>query len=187
MRAGHNISELCIPSLTLYSSTVIDFLECNMCDDDTAIAFVYCNYKEAHHTPSNLVGSILQQVATKESSAFPLELPEKLIKLHTEYGVERPPANEFTKILKERLRFFSRVYIVVDALDECSEWEILQDETRSLATDGVKLLITSRPIKGIEDFFSLEARLAISAVDSDVREYLKGGSAILWICFAHLH
>lgn len=143
--------------------------------DNTAMAFVYCNYKEVHHTPSNLVGSILQQVAATESGAFPLELPEELIKLHTEYANESPPVRELTKILKERLCFFSRVYIVIDALDECPEWEIFQENIRSIATNSVKLMVTSRPIKGIEDFFSSKARLEIWAADSDVREYLKGG------------
>lgn len=148
--------------------------------NNTVVAFVYCNYKEERHTASNLMGSILQQVASRESTAFPKQLHKEFIELHTQYvnkyleTKERPPVNDFTNILKERLPSFSRTYIVVDALDECLEWEILQEEIKSLATENVSVLITSRHIKGIEELFGAEAKIPISASDLDVRAFLKG-------------
>jgi hypothetical protein len=73
---------------------------------------------------------------------------------------------------------YSNVFIVVDALDECSE----MNETRSRLLDAlrsltgmVQILVTSRgiPSINIEQDFPGTRRLDIRATDDDMRRYIE--------------
>lgn len=88
-----------------------------------------------------------------------------------------PTPTELLGALKSEIGAFSKVFIIVDALDECSEDNNrranLLDALLSLPKN-VKLLVTSRPLPTIEIDLEGIARLDIRADDKDVRMYVKG-------------
>ena len=74
------------------------------------------------------------------------------------------------------IRNFSRVFIVIDALDECSEKDGIREsflgEVRKLLPN-ICLLVTSRPIANIEHEFENATRRDIHASDEDIKRYLE--------------
>ncbi|KAJ7572885.1 hypothetical protein C8J56DRAFT_570417 [Mycena floridula] len=162
---------------TSLSSLIVDHLH-SMIIPDVAVVYIYCDYnRETEQTPTELLGSILKQLAeTRET------LSDDLLALHKtcESHKTRPTIPLLMAALQKEVQSYSRVYIVVDALDECSE------AARSLflsaeADDGlcslsntVRLLFTSRNILSIAQEFKGKTRLDISAHEEDLQTYIKG-------------
>lgn len=86
----------------------------------------------------------------------------------------RPTVSEYTKLLQAAADCFSKVCIVIDALDECPEAnqarQSLLEEIGKL--DRVSVLITSRNIP-IESELQRVARLDVRADELDIKNYLK--------------
>jgi hypothetical protein len=80
-------------------------------------------------------------------------------------------------LLQYEVSSFSKVFVVIDALDECLEndgtRESLIAEIKKLQP-SIHLLVTSRHIASIEREFEKAARLEILANDEDIRRYLGG-------------
>ena len=88
----------------------------------------------------------------------------------------RPTLAECANLLQSEVRGFSKIFIVIDALDDCPEsngtrMSFLM-EIRKLQPN-IHLLVTSRYIPSIEREFEKAARLEICASDGDVRKYLE--------------
>ena len=161
--------------LTEDSSAVINHLRYNIEDDKTGVAFVYCNYKEKEsQTTVNLVASLLQQLVQRQRS-----VPSKVRSLHQQHSVKRtrPTLAECSELLQGELTACSRVFLVVDALDECDETcgtrrdfisQLLQLPTNT------SLMVTSRNLSSIEEDLEQFRRLEIRARDIDVQTYLEG-------------
>jgi hypothetical protein len=99
------------------------------------------------------------------------ELYEKCTKRGT-----RPQHSDISKVALSEITKYTKVFVVLDALDEYSE----SDGTRQLFLTEIRrfipnisLLVTSRDITNIELEFQKAARLEIRANDKDVRSYLK--------------
>jgi hypothetical protein len=74
---------------------------------------------------------------------------------------------------------YSRVFIIVDALDECQisdgcRQRLLSDLFNLQEKCGANLFTTSRPISSIEKEFEGSPTLEIRASEEDVRRYLEG-------------
>jgi hypothetical protein len=74
---------------------------------------------------------------------------------------------------------YSRVFIIVDALDECQissgcRQRFLSGLFNLQAKSGANFFATSRPISNIEKEFEGNPRLEIRASKEDVRRYLDG-------------
>jgi hypothetical protein len=99
-----------------------------------------------------------------------------LYERHKKAGT-RPILDELLGILRSENARFSKAFIVVDALDECSEVDgtrgRLLAALRTL-TSTVNLLITSRDLASIAAEFRGSKRLDIYARDDDVRRYIEG-------------
>jgi hypothetical protein len=138
------------------------------------IAYVYCSYKEQEYqTATNLVTSILQQLVQRDPV-----IPEEIVSLYDHHVRKRtrPTLVEWSKLLKSEVRRFPKVFVVIDALDECYE----KNGTRSNFLKEIRrlhpfirLLVTSRLSPAIESEFFEAARLEIRASDTDVRKYLE--------------
>lgn len=98
-------------------------------------------------------------------------------KSHTKKGT-RPSAREYLELLQEETGSFSKIFLVIDALDECRD----VDGTRGLLMSEIKklqptlrLLVTSRPhISDIERMFSDAMQLEVRANSDDVQKYIDG-------------
>ena len=140
-----------------------------------AVLCIYFNYKEQiEQTACNLIGSLLKQLIADQSEAS-----ADLTSLYRDHinRRTRPELDELVSITKSEIKSYSKVFIVVDALDECPEdngvRQRMLTELRSLAAN-VNLMFTSRYLTAIEQEFHGANRLDIQAHHDDVREYVRG-------------
>ncbi|KAL6406085.1 hypothetical protein AUP68_10647 [Ilyonectria robusta] len=92
-----------------------------------------------------------------------------------------------SKALQCVASLFSRVFIVVDALDECgdsdgSRTQFLSELANLQANSGAKLFATLRHIPDIIQKFDRSDTLEIRASDEDIRAYLGGRASELPKC-----
>ena len=119
-----------------------------------------------------MLAAILKQLVQQRPSLFN----------HVEilWNRGKPPSfDEVSTSLRLVLRDFFQIFIVVDALDECSADDdtqnILLSEIRSLqAQMDLRLMVTSRPITSITQAFKDDLCLEIRASVDDVERYLEG-------------
>lgn len=150
---------------------MVDFLENKYPQPDVGLAFVYFNYKEGQ-SANSVVASLLRQLIERRGSIT--EDTRSILRSSTSKQVQSS-FKEYLKLLTTEIRCFSRVYIVVDALDECSEDEGNRREFMAGLKDissNVRLLVTSRPVGSIEEYMSNARRIEIRANDRDVTTYL---------------
>jgi Cdc6-like AAA superfamily ATPase len=157
---------------TVLTSIVVDHLEQSCRRENIAVAYIYCSYKEQERqTDANLIASLLQQLVQRNPF-----IPDEISSLYHHHIKKqtRPTLGEWSKLLESEIRRLSKVFIVIDALDECSDAtrESFLAEIRKLSS--IHLLITSRHISTIEREFEKKASVEIRASDSDVRRYLEG-------------
>ncbi|KAL6699043.1 hypothetical protein J3F84DRAFT_393463 [Trichoderma pleuroticola] len=140
------------------------------------VAYVYFNYnRQEDQDFQKLLASLLKQLA---GGCHPL--PDSTKELYNEHLKKRTRASleELKTDFKCVVAKYSKVFIILDALDECQFFELnlllsglveLQKEHR------LRLLATSRPIPEIMDLFnnSNVAKLQIRAETSDVNTYIE--------------
>ncbi|KAJ7577172.1 hypothetical protein C8J56DRAFT_764104, partial [Mycena floridula] len=92
----------------------------------------------------------------------------------------RPTIPELMDALRQKAQSYSRVYIVVDALDECSDRaqnlfiSTKPDAGLHSLSDTIWLLITSRNILSISQALEDRTHLDIQAQHQDLQTYIKG-------------
>ena len=96
-------------------------------------------------------------------------------------GIQKPGRHDLLGVIRELLNGYSQVYIVMDALDECIEFEELHQLIKTIVgwqIPGCHLLVTSRPEKyDVDDQHDIiEINLSAEAVDLDIALYV---SAVL--------
>ncbi|KAI9767661.1 MAG: hypothetical protein M1840_005532 [Geoglossum simile] len=160
---------------TILASVVVDYLERSFNEDTVAIAYIYCSYKgQEDQTVVNLIASLLQQLVQRNPV-----ISEKVISLYRSHTQRqsRPTLGEYSSLLQSEICRFSKVFIVIDALDECPEDKGVREsflaEIHKLQP-SIYLFVTSRHISTIERMFEEAAHVEIRASDKDVRMYLEG-------------
>jgi hypothetical protein len=156
----------------IYRSLVIDYLEQRF-GSDTGIAYVYLNYmKHESQTADSLIASLLRQFVQRKNEVSPDILATRV--RHSMKG-SHPTYEEWSELLLSEVSRFPKAFIVVDALDECSE-----DGVRDSFLQGIRhsqprahVLITSRLIPSFEDELFNALKIEIRASDADVKEYLE--------------
>ena len=162
---------------TVLASIVIDHLWNKVRTDDIGVAYIYCDYlKYREQTPLHLVGSLLKQLAEQQNT-----ISESLKSYYDEHKGSNtdPNAKQAFEVLRAQCDNWSRIFIVIDALDECSE----RDATRGRVIEGlvslrgskrINILVTSRPIPSILCEFEVSERLNIRANPTDIQRFLLG-------------
>src|ERR1700722_14594825 len=176
--------ELCVGSwliVRIHSrSIVVNHLQTLSEENDwVTTAFIYCNYKEqAKQTVSNLVASLLRQIVQGRRAIS--DDVKSFFERHRR-ETSRPTLDQLTDLLISEIRTRSKVFIVVDALDECRE----DDTTRALLLEvlrslpqQVNLMVTSRNLPSIGRDFEGAKRLHIRAKDDDMKAYIEGRIAL---------
>ena len=162
---------------TIMSSIVIDHLRKTFRKDNFGVAFIYCRYKlRMEQSPQSVLSSLLRQLiqgqhlVSKEAST--------LYEAHKQNN-SRPTLQEVGDLLEIEASRYSKVFIVLDALDECSDTDgarrDILSKIRDLQSKGaVNLAATSRLIPTIMHDFKDAVRLEIKASEADVRAYIRG-------------
>ena len=143
--------------------------------DKTAIVYIYCSYKEQDcQTDSNLIASLLQQLAQTN----PLISDEILLLYNDRIEKQtRPTLDEWSRLLQAEASQFSEIFVIIDALDECSDYTRASLLSVIQKLPNSHLLVTSRHILTVEREFKCEFKattsLEICERDEDIRRYLE--------------
>jgi hypothetical protein len=163
---------------TILTSIVVEELFTRFENDgNIGIACLYSNYRRQHEQNlEDLFASLLKQFIQEQPS-----IPDSVKTLYDRHRDKRtrPSLDEILGILQTVAAAYSRVFIIVDALDECQisngcRQRLLSGLFNLQAKCGASLFATSRPISSIEKEFKGSLMLEIRASEEDVRRYLDG-------------
>ena len=146
------------------------------------IAFIYCNFRlHDQQKDCDLLISILKQLS-EQRQALPDCVEDIFNKHKTKHT--RPSSTEILANLHSVAAMYSKVFIVVDALDECQvvdgSRKRLLTEIFNLQTNGkVSFIATSRHIPDIIYNFQEDMQIDVRATEEDIRRYLDGQSSLL--------
>jgi len=144
---------------------------------NVAIAYFYFDFRDNDKRKiSGMLQSCLAQLAAK-STTFPVTV-EALYK-KCNLGSQQPTQGDLRSALSSVVGGFDRVFLVLDALDECSEWNQftglfnMSNEWR----DNLHLLMLSRREfdieRALEPYHPVKIHIDQSQLDADVRLHVK--------------
>lgn len=163
---------------TILTAIVIEDLITRFASDPTiGIAYIYCNFRRHEdQRVINLVTSLLKQLSQSQTS-----IPDSVKALYDRHkcAQSRPSLDEIVASLQSVASIYSRVFIVIDALDECqasngTRTTFLSEIFNIQARSHASIFATSRYIPEINDMFSESIHLEIKAAKEDVQRYLDG-------------
>lgn len=171
---------------TILTSIVVDYLSADFQKDTSVgIAYLYCNFgRKDEQTAEDLLASLLKQLAQGLSS-----VPESvkfLYECHKDKRT-RPTLNEISSTLQSVGALYSKIFIIIDALDECQasdgcRTKFLEQIFAFQVKNRANIFTTSRFIPDVTERFRDSLCLEIRASDHDVRRYLDGHMAQLNRC-----
>ncbi|KAL9045843.1 MAG: hypothetical protein Q9214_001186 [Letrouitia sp. 1 TL-2023] len=135
------------------------------------VACIYCNYKEQHvQSPLNLIASVWMQLV--QGKDIVSDKVKSIYEGHFDKGT-RPNLKKVYEILQAEVQKYEKVFVLLDALDECTNdyCEILVDQLRALRPK-INLMTTSRRLDNVARIFSEAPMLEINAQPTDVRTYV---------------
>jgi hypothetical protein len=166
---------------TILSSTIIEHL-LQHCHDDTSMvtAYFYFDFNDTQkQDPELMLRSLLCQLL--QSSVGILKGVDALFS-SCENGRRNPSSHALLQVTKEAAQEFTHVYVVLDALDECTHRLELMDMLEAVAEwqlDNLHLLMTSRKERDIERSLEEYIRegdtvcLQRDVVDKDIQRYVQ--------------
>jgi hypothetical protein len=139
------------------------------------VAYVYCNFqRQQDQKAEHLLANLLKQLAKHHNS-----LPSCLKSLYDELTRKnkRPSLEDLSETFQSAASPYSRVFIVVDALDECDDIDGSRTEFLDRLLDiqnkiGLNLFVTSRHIRNIEEKFEGVPSVMIRPSRPDVFNFL---------------
>jgi hypothetical protein len=162
---------------TIMAAIAIDHLG-TLVEADVGLAYVFCNYKS--QVDQNLYGLLSALLKQLVQSRADIAVPVTSLYHHHSKRKSRPSLDEIFTALLTVCSNHARVYVVMDALDECTD----QDGTRSQLIEklrelqmrtNVRLLSTSRFIPEITEKFRLDPMLLeVRASEEDVKRFVAG-------------
>lgn len=128
---------------------------------------MYYKYQNRETQKSkDIVGTIIKQLARKKEV-----LPKSLVELHREYSRqdELPSQVKLQAQLVEISQSFDQVYIIIDALDECPDQDLILPLITALIQESskVKICVTSRIEQNIRKSF---AKLACPTLEIEAKK-----------------
>ncbi|KAG9230726.1 ankyrin repeat protein, partial [Amylocarpus encephaloides] len=163
---------------TILTSILVEELTSQFYDNkNVGIAYLYCNFRRQDEQKKvDLLASLLKQFTRHQ----PI-LPEVVKDLYNQHSAQRtkPSFDEISRSLQSTIAMYSRVFIVIDALDECNVADgsrsAFLSELFSLQTKcTVNIFATSRFGTEFSAIFQNSLSLEIRASEHDVRRFLDG-------------
>jgi hypothetical protein len=161
---------------TILTSIVVDDLHTRFSNDTMiGIVYIYCNFqRQDEQKAEDLLASLLKQLTQGRSSL--LDNVKCLYDSHRDKRT-RPSLDEISRTLQFVAGMYLRVFILIDALDECrlsdgSRTRLLSELFALQTNCGANLFATSRFIPEITEKFKGSLSLEIRAREEDVQRYL---------------
>ncbi|OTB16284.1 hypothetical protein K445DRAFT_47805, partial [Daldinia sp. EC12] len=142
-------------------------------DANTAILFTFCDYrKNSIQNRLNLLASLWRQLLRRRCLAS-WECDELENKYEGPGRRRRPSADEMLEMLHREMTRYSKIYILVDGLDEL-ESGVRHDLIRSHAnsTHSLNILVTARTRGRETQHFDAAPHLELKASDDDLHKYV---------------
>ncbi|OBT62890.1 hypothetical protein VE03_07604 [Pseudogymnoascus sp. 23342-1-I1] len=160
---------------TMVSAIAVDHIWKAFQGDNVGVAYIYNNYnRREEQTTTKLLSAILKQLVQER----PLYGKPVTI-LHKQHADRVTPLShdEIRTVLESVVKSYSKVYIIIDALDEYTDSNHIRSELitilRTVQTStNTSLMVTSRFNSGTEKLFQGALELEIQANEADVKEYV---------------
>ena len=156
------------------SAAIEETLALRKTNQPPAVAFFYFDFSDHEKQKyDNLLRSLIVQLSSQCPEAMPI-----LKALYSKYssGTWKATASNLETALSEIISVSGRVYIVIDALDECIEQDELLLWLADLQLENLHILVTSRREKDIEDYLgpvtTWKINLQSALVDQDIGLYI---------------
>ncbi|KAI0887892.1 uncharacterized protein GGS22DRAFT_197834 [Annulohypoxylon maeteangense] len=162
---------------TILTSIVVDELSRRFeNDNDIGVAYIFCNFRQHDDQQAeDLLANLLKQLQQFRP------LPPSMKAFYQRYkNMNRKPClNEISDALRSVMTTYRRVFIIIDALDECqssdrSEEKFLAEVLKLKNNGTANVFVTSRLIPKIAAKFEGAISLEIRASDDDVGRYIDG-------------
>ena len=145
---------------------------------DVAVVGVYCDFhSQQEQSTTNMLGAMLKQLASR--GGIPEHTREAFRGAKKEFGGRGLQLPDMVNTLKKTIKTLPRLYICIDALDECTPKhrreliESLREIVR--VSPGARVFFTGRP--HIDDeivrCFSKALRIPLSPTYQDIMNYLE--------------
>ncbi|KAH6650864.1 hypothetical protein F5144DRAFT_64935 [Chaetomium tenue] len=161
---------------TILVSTVIHHLLVKYSSKDFACLYVYFDYSEQRQqTYDKLLAHLLHQLLRQRDGATP-----EVQAVYENMRAKNIPLgpDEYIDMIKSEIRAFTKVFIVVDALDEC-----LDEPPEHTASNFVRaldqlpkrtrILFTSRPMTTINDRIKADKMIRVQTDVNDIATYFE--------------
>lgn len=135
------------------------------------VYYYFDHQDQSAHSPTTVFSCILRQLLARMPS-----IPKAV---STVYDKSKGglPQSECERLITELSKEFDRVYVVIDALDECAPQHripVVQTLGTLSKVPGVRLLLTSRPyVSEIAAACTHGLHLKVAARDQDIRLYIR--------------
>ncbi|KAJ6447150.1 rRNA processing domain-containing protein [Purpureocillium lavendulum] len=162
---------------TILTSIVVDDLCTRFRNDkEIGIAYIYCNFRlQEEQNAKYLLANLLKQLAHGR-----LSLPDDMKSLYDSHKEKRtrPSLDQLSRTLQSVAALYSKVFIVVDALDECqassdSRARFLSEIFTLQEKCGAQLFVTSRFDPKVTEQFERSIVREIRASNEDIERYLE--------------
>lgn len=146
-------------------------------NEDVGIAYIYCNFRrQDEQKAEDLLANLLKQLVEGRNS-----LPHSVKLLYDNHKAlkTRPPIREVSNTLQSVAALYSRVFVIIDALDECQISDSCREDFLSHIFDiqnqtRANIFATSRPLLDIREKFKGCLTREIIASNEDVCRYIDG-------------
>ncbi|KAL8721440.1 MAG: hypothetical protein Q9225_001885 [Loekoesia sp. 1 TL-2023] len=175
--------KLCCPGIpgagkSILASVVVDSLRTfHLKHDSVGVAAIYCNFKHSSlQTPENLLAGLCAQLI--QQSLKPISnILDNLYNIHSR-SMTRPKWKDIVQIFEDHVTNLDTVYLVIDALDECSE-DVRKVLLRyfEILPSNIRLLLTTRHIDEITREFRDDPMVEIRASPSDLKRFVTSSIA----------
>ena len=156
---------------------MIDTLCDEPCEEGVAIAMFYCDFGQQEQAAINIMGAILKQLVVQgEVLEYVQSAFEKAKK---EVGGRGLRLLDMVQMLKQVVAILPRVFICIDALDECPPKYLLEllESMKDILRESprMRIFLTGRPQveAGIARHFATSVTVPISPKTHDIERYLE--------------
>ena len=161
----------------LCSTAVEDILAYCKTEVNTGHAVFYFSFSDDQkQTYKNLIRSLVVQLGQREPSLTMLS------RAYEKPNASVPTTEELEKILYSSIEAYDKVFLLLDALDECPEADdVLENMLRRLEglarhAPKLKILATSRELSDVRESMETlgaeQIAIATRAVDADIKKYV---------------
>ena len=161
------------------SSSIINHL--SKTQSSLAMAYFFFDGRDSQkelQLHDKLIRSLIWQFSLKCGNCVPKVLAD--LYFHCGHGYQQPSLDDLHNVFQKILGGFNSAYIILDALDECSERDKVLDWVQTVIIHKnenlrLHLITTSRPEKEINDKFNSYhcVDLAKASENHDIDVYLK--------------